>query len=173
MKKKRSLGIVYFLLIMALPLVAVYFALSKSKKLAEGKSSRSNTAISDFKLYKRDSTLYKFEKSDKNVVMVLFNPGCEICQSAIREIHENFHLFADSRIIFIGPNIKDAYSLLQNQDHDFLAKENVNFLHDPYGSVHVKLKIKSSSAIITFDEAGRIHKIYEGYESIDNIDLRF
>lgn len=173
MKIKRMLKIIIIFVALALPVMVLIYAASKKEEVLKNKHTREIFTLHDLKLFNKDGSLYPLKEIDKdrNTVLILFNPDCEICREALKNIADHFDRFEQKNVFFIGPNNQETYDFLTNKPYELLKKKNARMVHDKEDILFKDLKIKSSSAILVFDQSARIKKIYEGIHPLDSLQL--
>lgn len=173
MKIKRMFKIFTIIVALALPVLVLIYAASKKEEVLRSKHTREIFTLHDLKLFNKDGSLYPLNDldEDKNTVLILFNPDCEICREALKNIADHFDRFEQKNVLFIGPNNQETYDFLTNKPYRLLKKKNVKMVHDKEEILFKDLKIRSSSAILVFDLNDKIKKIYEGVHPLDSLQL--
>ena len=127
------------------------------------------------------SSLPKFEYSDsirkktlmhiksQNIILVLFNRGCEHCQYQLKQFNKNMDKFVDTQLILFTTE-QNFFTKGYIEQFDILAQaENVN-----WGIVNKKeFKSKFGSmvlpSIFLFDKSGKLINKIRGEVKIDKI----
>lgn len=173
MKIKRLLKIFIIFIALALPVVILIYAASKKEDVLKSKHNRKTFTLHDLKLFKKDGSLYPLNDldADKNTVLILFSPDCDMCREELKNIADHFDQFEQKNVFFIGPNNQETYDFLTNKPYELLKKKNVKMVHDKEGILFKDLKIRSTPAILVFDQTTKIKKIYEGVHPLDSLQL--
>lgn len=170
---KTLLKPVLLLLTISIPVGVVLLLFTRKGQIDEREAKKKSINIMDLELLERDDSLYRLPEKNywENIVLILFNKDCELCQSEIKAIAENINKFEKSQLLFLGPNDPETHAFLQNQSTNLLNLKNVKFLYARSGEKFHYLNIKATPSILIFDSDGNIKKSYSGFYPIESLPL--
>lgn len=173
MKFKKTFILLLLCTILVIPIFVAIFAMSKKDQLIEKKFNRENILLDELKLFKRDGSKYDLThiKNNKNTILIIFNKDCEICQVELKAIADDFKKFENSNVLLISSNSESTYQFLNKKPYNLLKRKNVQLLHDNENLLYKKMRIRSTPSILVFDRNHRIKNIYEGFHSLDLLEL--
>jgi len=107
----------------------------------------------------------KFTKNDlakkKATVVMLFNPDCDHCQHATKDLIEHIDLFKDAQIIMVSSmnfsHIKKFY-----QDYKIADHPNITMGRDGAYFLGTYYKIKNYPSIFVYDKKGGFVQEFRG-----------
>lgn len=164
MSRKAMLTLL-FTLVLCGALFLIYLTIKKisAKEIIAKKVS----TLSTVNLLGLDSTTFKIP-TDKNVVLVFFNPGCEHCQYEAMGIRENIKDFKNATLVFLSSEPLNAirhFSTQYDLDHFpfvHFTKINNEEVFDTFGTLSVP-------HIFIYGEDRKLIKEFKGETKIEAI----
>ena len=111
----------------------------------------------------------------QRLMIVYFNPLCDVCVRETKEIVDNIEYFKDIQIIMISPNSKDEISDFVN-DFKLAKYPQITVLHDQYDKFYKEFQAigypslylydEDRNLIVNFDSQADFAEIREAYEGV-------
>ena len=134
-------------------LIMMVFSLTTMSLVNGQYINKKSEALPDFMYFTLDGK--KFTKADlkpdSKLLIIYFNPFCEICQEETQEVLNNINFFDDIQIVMISPNAPDEIIKFKNEfklnDHS-----QITMLHDPSDLFYKEFKAIGYPSLFLYDE---------------------
>jgi peroxiredoxin len=151
-------------------LIMIVFSLA-TMSLANGQYiNKKAEKLPDFAYVTLDGN--KFTKADlkpnAQLLIVYFNPSCEICQKEAQDIVDNISFFSDIQIVMISPNAKDELIKFR-EDFNLSQHKQITMLHDPSDLFYKEFKAMGYPSLYLYDQRKNLITHLNGYADFEEI----
>lgn len=111
-------------------------------------------------------------KANTKLMIVYFNPLCDLCQEETKEILSNINYFDNIQILMISPNpleeVKRFVNLYQLQQF-----KQIIVLHDKQDEFYKKFNAIGYPSLYLYDENKQLITAFESQTSMEEIETAF
>jgi len=164
--KERVTGTI----VLVYTLVMIIFSFITLTNVSGEELNREKGALPSFVYYTLDGSTYteKDLKQGQRLMIVYFNPLCDVCVRETQEIVNNMEYFKDIQILMISPNRKDEII-------DFVKEfklsdyPQVTVLHDQYDKFYKEFQAIGYPSLYLYDENKNLIVNFDSHADIEEI----
>lgn len=116
----------------------------------------------------------KFTEKDLNqntrLMIVYFNPHCEVCQEETKEIMSNIDYFKGIQIVMISPNTQEELAAFSKQ---YNLASQILLLQDPDDVFYKQFKATGYPSLYLYDQKKNLITNFESQTDIEEIKEAF
>ena len=111
-------------------------------------------------------------KADQRLMIVYFNPLCEVCQKEVKEIISNIEYFKDIQIVMISPNKKEEIDEFVN-NFKLNNFQQVTILHDEEDLFYKQFHAIGYPSLYMYDTNKQLLEHFDSHADIREIKDAF
>ena len=139
----------------------VFFLLKTNRKYVKRKADYAK--IPSFCLQSIDNDTVTEQMLQKNIstLFVFFEPGCDLCDTEIKEINLRKNEFSAFQIVFFTLQMPETIRAYL-EEIDFFPDKNMFFLADENAELYTVMEVKSSPSVFIYNSEGVLIKQFSG-----------
>lgn len=109
---------------------------------------------------------------NSKLMIVYFNPACEVCQEETAEILTNIDYFKDIQIVMVSPNTREELALFTKR-FNLNKYPQITMLHDPEDIFYKQFHATGYPSLYLYDEKKNLIENFTSITEIDEIKEAF